>query len=518
MKKRIISVLAVAIVACLLALTVFGGGTDTDAAELSKEDMKKSDLSTGCCVHDPQVLYDSASDKYYMYGTHMTGAAGDNLTDFQMVYDGVRPSNKMFSNLFDIPEGKRLPAAFSFVGKNDQRGYSVWAPSIIYDETMGKYLMYFCTTSSFIKSSLCLATADSAAGPYTFEKILLSSGFSRSTGDKTDFYEVCGSDAKLSDYVRNGSFINTLWPNCIDPAPFYDRDGRMWMTYGSWSGGIFLLELDPATGDVIHPDADPDNGVDKYYGYRLIGGGPHAIEGPYITYDPDTDYYYLFVSYGNLQANGGYQIREFRSKDVTGPYVDEKGEAPNLENGDDFNKYGVKVIGNYSFPSQETAYKAPGGQSVFTGRDGNLYIVYHQRFDNGTEDHEPRVHRLYETEDGWLVAAPFEVTGEGDTADSLMTDIKPAGTWYLVKHRLDVTKKVRQAKKTTFNTKGTFEGDYSGSFTVKDNSPYITVELDGVTYQGVLAKGTDEAGNSVIYFTAVGNDNESLWGVHYVSE
>ena len=40
MKKRIISVLAVAIVACLLALTVFGGGTDTDAAELSKEDMK----------------------------------------------------------------------------------------------------------------------------------------------------------------------------------------------------------------------------------------------------------------------------------------------------------------------------------------------------------------------------------------------------------------------------------------------------------------------------------------------
>ncbi len=305
MKKRIISVLAVAIVACLLALTVFGGGTDTDAAELSKEDMKKSDLSTGCCVHDPQVLYDSASDKYYMYGTHMTGAAGDNLTDFQMVYDGVRPSNKMFSNLFDIPDGEKLPAAFSFVGKNDQRGYSVWAPSIIYDETMGKYLMYFCTTSSFIKSSLCLATADSAAGPYTFEKILLSSGFSRSTVDKTDFYEVCGSDAKLSDYVRNGSFINTLWPNCIDPAPFYDRDGRMWMTYGSWSGGIFLLELDPATGDVIHPDADPDNGVDKYYGYRLIGGGHHAIEGPYITYDPDTDYYYLFVSYGNLQANGG---------------------------------------------------------------------------------------------------------------------------------------------------------------------------------------------------------------------
>ena len=39
------------------------------------------------------------------------------------------------------------------------------------------------------------------------------------------------------------------------------------------------------------------------------------------------DYWYLFVSYAALQQTGGYQIREFRSKDITGPYVDEDGNT-----------------------------------------------------------------------------------------------------------------------------------------------------------------------------------------------
>ncbi len=30
----------------------------------------------------------------------------------------------------------------------------------------------------------------------------------------------------------------------------------MWMVYGSWSGGIFLLEIDEKTGLVIHPKED----------------------------------------------------------------------------------------------------------------------------------------------------------------------------------------------------------------------------------------------------------------------
>ncbi len=60
--------------------------------------------------------------------------------------------------------------------------------------------------------------------------------------------------------------------------------------YGSWSGGIFLLELDSETGEVIHPELNEEEGVDPYFGKRLIGGGHNSIEGPYIIYDEKTDY------------------------------------------------------------------------------------------------------------------------------------------------------------------------------------------------------------------------------------
>ena len=43
------------------------------------------------------------------------------------------------------------------------------------------------------------------------------------------------------------------------------RTEKMWMVYGSWSGGIFLLEIDENTGKVIHPKADEKNNVDGIF-------------------------------------------------------------------------------------------------------------------------------------------------------------------------------------------------------------------------------------------------------------
>ena len=113
-----------------------------------------------------------------------------------------------------------------------------------------------------------------------------------------------GEDVKITDYVKHGGFNNIDWPNCIDPAVFYDADGKMWMVYGSWSGGIFLLELDEETGYPIHPETDEADNVNKYYGKRLCGGGHNSIEGQYIQYDEKSGYYYLLVSYGGLNRDG----------------------------------------------------------------------------------------------------------------------------------------------------------------------------------------------------------------------
>ena len=94
--------------------------------------------------------------------------------------------------------------------------------------------------------------------------------------------------------------------------------------------------------------------MDTYYGKRLLGGGHKSIEEPYIMYDAKSDYYYLFVSYGALTREGGYQIRVFRSKTPDGDYVDMNGNTPWAKDKDHAG-FGLKLSGNYMLPSLEQA-------------------------------------------------------------------------------------------------------------------------------------------------------------------
>ena len=313
-KRNMLYTLAAAAVVFTCAGSAWGSAAEagpeaaSEATSETPDSLATGTYANGISCHDPQII--AADGAYYMTGSHMVLAKSEDLVSWDVLHNG----SNLFTNIFS----GSLPA-FSFVGKNTDGGYSVWASNIYYNETMQKYLMYFCTTSSYIKSSLALAVSDVPEGPYTYTDTILYSGFKKKDVDQTNFYEVLGSEADVSDYLRPGGFDNNHWPNCIDPAVFEDENGTQWMVYGSWSGGLFLLELDPATGLPVHPEADPENGVDPYFGYHLIGGGHHACEEPYIEYVPETGYYYLFASYGNLQAYGGYQIREFRSESPTGP-------------------------------------------------------------------------------------------------------------------------------------------------------------------------------------------------------
>ncbi|MFA9377868.1 MAG: glycoside hydrolase family 43 protein [Lachnotalea sp.] len=474
--------------------------------EKSIEDIATGNAKMKVSVHDPQVIV-AEDGSYYMFGTHMTAAKANSLTDWSMFATGVGARNKLFDNLFD--EEKE---AFAYVGKNEDGRYSVWAPDVIYNKATGKYMMYFCTTSTYVKSNLCFATADSVEGPYTYQNTILYSGFTSSTVKKTNFYDIMPEDTKITAYVKNGSYNNLEWPNCIDPALFYDKNGKLWMVYGSWSGGIFLLQIDEETGYPIHPEANPDSGVDTYFGKKLAGGGHNSIEGPYIQYDEDTRYYYLIVSYGVLTSDGGYQIRQFRSKTVDGTYLDAKGQT--LDTVVDHSDYGVKMMGNYTLPSLDCTYMAPGGQSTFTDSEGKMYLVYHQRFKDGTESHEPRIHQLFSTSDGWLVATPFASNGESLKENGYQSkDV--TGTYYILNHGTDISSNENLGKETTFSS-GAIKGEYEGSYQVKKGSSDISITIDGVIYKGILIDMTDEAGNPVRCFSAVGDNNQTIWGVHYL--
>ncbi|MBE5907307.1 MAG: glycoside hydrolase family 43 protein [Lachnospiraceae bacterium] len=504
-KKRMVGLLL-----AMAMVTTACGTTSGDAASSHQGEADVATIATGnqelgISCHDPQILNDNGT--YYMTGSHIVLAKSEDLQQWDYISNGN--AKNYISNLYsgDLE-------AFSYVGKNEDGGYSLWAGNIFYNETMGKYCLYFCTSSSYIKSTLALAVSDTPEGPYEYTDTLLYSGFSKKEADQTDLYDVIGEEDD-SRYFKLGGYNNNLWPNCIDPAVYTDADGRIWMVYGSWSGGIFALEIDAATGLPIHPEGDEANGVDPYFGYHLIGGGHHACEGAYMTYNSDNGYYYLFVSYGNLQREGGYQIRQFRSTSPVGPFVDAAGNT--LGDQEDYFSYGLKMAGNYDFPSLETAYMAPGGQSVFFDTDGNPYMVYHQRFDQGTEYHEPRVHRMYLTGDDWYVMTPFAYTGE----EERMLDIQQndfAGTYYVVNHETDVSNVIHRAVEWKFGADGSISGEAEGNYTISDDSGEITVTLDGVTYTGVVIRMDDEAGNPLETFMATGNNNETLWGVKYLKE
>lgn len=506
-RKKAVRVLAV----CTGMATMLSGCGSSSSLpeELPEEEIKVGAFSANASLHDPFII-EGDDGTYYCYGTHMTAATTTDLRTFKMWGDGVDEGNRIYDNLLEEPFD-----AFSFVGKNSDNWYSVWAPSVIYNDTTDEYLMYFCTTSSYIMSNLCYATSKNIDGPYHYQGTVIYSGFTKPNAKKTNYYEIMGEDTTVRDrYITVVGFNNQLWPNAIDPAMFYDEDHRLWMVYGSWSGGIFLLELDPETNEPIHPETDDANEVDAYYGARLLGGGHHAIEGPYIQYDSDSGYYYLFLSYGNLQQQGGYQIRVFRSETPDGPYTDAAGNTLGINDDlDHFENYGTKLMGNYTLPSLAQTYMAPGGQSAFSS-DGKLFLVYHQRFKKMDEYHEPRVHQMAVNEEGWICVFPFATNGES-LSEAGYKNADLSGTVYLLNHGLAVDAKVNEAVKCNF-ADGQISGGLTGTYEVKEGTNFADITVDGTTYHGVLIEMTDEAGNNTFCFSGVGDNNESLWGVKYL--
>jgi len=102
--------------------------------------------------------------------------------------------------------------------------------------------------------------------------------------------------------------------NSIDPSVFHDRDGSLWLTFGSYWSGIKLIQLDPQTGKRMAPDS------------KLFSiAHNESIEASYLC--RRDDYYYLFVNRGSCcqGPRSTYNIRVGRSKSVTGPYLDKVG-------------------------------------------------------------------------------------------------------------------------------------------------------------------------------------------------
>ncbi len=460
--------------------------------------------------HDPSIFKDF-DGTYYLLGTHITGGYSSDLRTWTSV-DGSFRATFTQETKNKIREWNK--------DSGDWYGY-LWAPDVVYNPKLGKYCYYLSANGDDWKSNIVLLTSDNILGPYEYAGSVVYGGFTEEDYMQTDLVQVLGCSSLPERYITNGiknRKWGDKWPNCIDPCVFYDDDGNLWMSYGSWSGGIFMLALDEETGlrdySVVYEN-NPHS--DSYFGKKIAGGWYVSGEGSYIQ--KIGDYYWLFMSYGNLEARGGYNIRVFRSDKPDGDYYDELGNSP-LYDSYIFNynqSVGVRLFGGYKWRTFSDGQVAQGHNSAFVDDDGKAYIVYHSRTTNGTEGHNVKIHQLFLNEDGWLVAAPYYTDGES------LEEIPPktediVGEYEIIIHDLKIDYKnldVKTVKFINLNADGTITGEYEGTWSVSGKDSYITLTIDSVTYKGVtLNMNVENYKTETRVFTALGTGNSqiTIWG------
>ena len=508
-------------------------------------------------VHDPSVVWEPTTKTYYIFGSHRAAAKTKDLmnwTSFQAPWDNGYNKNCSNSAAFETPVVKKVKKGgeeVDFPAFNARKwaargsnSYNIdgnmWAPDVIWNKAMQKWCMYLSINGENWYSSIILLTADNIEGPYRYQGPVVISGFHTGNAYKdTDLELVLGPLDKLPSRYNApwASTSKVSLPNNIDPCVFYDEKGNLWIAYGSWSGGIFMLELDEETGLRDYDITYSTTGGDPYFGKRIAGGFYVSGEAPYIEYIDG--YYYLFVTYGGLAAggvkndynNGGYQMRVFRSENPDGPYVDARNTSAVFKSfmtdfGPSANdNRGVNIFGAYgewgNMAKGSYGERSQGHNSIIAAEDGRTYLVYHTRFQNRGEEHQVRVHQVFQNEDGWLVAAPFEYTGEQVTSadiaitQQIATDRIP-GTWQVLIHpfKLDHTKKeIAKPVEVQLNADGTVSGAQTGTWSVQEGTSYFTIKLGTTEYKGVMVEQTLEpSDDKAASFTVMNRNGVTVWG------
>ena len=514
-------------------------------------------------VHDPSIVWEPVSQTYYIFGSHRAAAKTTDLmswTAFTAPWATSTSNNAANSAAFTTPAVTTVKKGGADVAlpnfsamawaKRGSSNYNIdgnmWAPDIIWNKAMNKWCMYLSVNGDNWYSSIILLTADNIEGPYLYQAPVVMSGFHTGTAYKdTDLELAIGTQASLPGRYAVGNGWGRRYPNCIDPCVFYDEDDKLWMSYGSWSGGIWMLELDENTGlrdyDVTYTLTGSGDGVtiDPYFGKKIAGGFYVSGEASYIEYIGG--YYYLFVTYGGLAAggnandynNGGYQMRVFRSTTPDGSYKDSQNHDAvftsyllNFGPNENDNFRGVNIFGAYTSWGNQAkgnyGERSQGHNSIIAAEDGRTYLVYHTRFQNWGESHQVRVHQVFQSKNGWLVVAPFEYTGEGVKSADIATTQQIAtnripGKYKLLVHnyKLDHTKKEAASPiDIELKNDGTIAGGATGTWKIEDGKSYITLKINNTYYHGVMVEQTLETTDTKTpAFTAIAaTTGVTVWG------
>jgi beta-xylosidase len=211
-------------------------------------------------------------------------------------------------------------------------GAALWAPDVRYVD--GRWVMYYVVTQTSLTdgpndNAVGVATAPTPAGPWTDSGEPVVEPRPGLSGNPDDF----------------------LWT--FDPAHLVAADGRQYLFYGSYYGGVFGAELSADGTEVV--------------GEPVQVAIDNRFEGTYVV--PRDGWYYLFASSSNCCAGPvtGYSVFVGRSESPLGPYVDRDGIPLTAS----------RTGGTIVVTPNGNEWVGTGHNSVATDVAGRDWFVYH---------------------------------------------------------------------------------------------------------------------------------------------
>ena len=381
-------------------------------------------------AHDPSII--EVDGTYYTFGTDNYGRYGytirssTDLINWEYVgvaIEGYNENGSAPSNSNVPTKNNELYPIYELISAVDDwdNSWTLWAPNVV-EAADGGYWLYGSWTSGFgsPQSIIFLCHAEEITGPYEL------------------VYAENGDPAVLVySYDGGGSY-----PNAIDPFVYYDQAGNMYLAYGSFSNGIWCVELDPETGlrkdglTVAQLSGDDSNITqNQRYGACLVAN--RNTEGPTISYHAGVeissydgtgsydasastyeDRYYLMTSSGSLSddptMSEGYNMRSYYSTSATGSYRADNGGTN-----------GSRVSGSFSWRTSAAEAQGTlgfldwfvsGHNDMFTTDEGDNMLVFHVRdeFDGtGSNNNHFQAQVLYAFNSrGEIVMNPNRYAGE----------------------------------------------------------------------------------------------------------
>ena len=273
-------------------------------------------------VHDPAIARDGGV--YYVFCTGRAPGEGGGVIPIRSSPDLRKWTLR--GSVFD-----KLP---DWATREIPKARDAWAPDIsIYN---GRYRLYYAVSSFGSRNSAIGLATNATLDPSNPRYKWVDEGMVlRSFQDKDDW-------------------------NAIDPNLFIQDSRHLWLSWGSFWGGVKMRRIDPATGKLFANDATL---------YSLASrprtppeGG--SIEAPFLI--RHGGFYYLFVSFDYCcrGARSTYNVVVGRSRHVTGPYADKTGK-PMTEGG-----------GSLAIAATTPGWRGPGHEAVLQDR-GADYLLFH---------------------------------------------------------------------------------------------------------------------------------------------